>query len=87
MQQQVTDAGTYAHRYLTDVVGVTGPVAAQYEQGLIIKRDLDWVAPPPPKPSRPHRQAHAHRDPRSRCARARRAHNQARAKPWALGGL
>ena len=43
MQQQVTDAGTYAHRYLTDVVGVTGPVAAQYEQGLIINRDLDWV--------------------------------------------
>jgi putative drug exporter of the RND superfamily len=43
MQQQVTDAGTYAQRYLTDVVGVTGPVAAQYEQGLIINRDLDWV--------------------------------------------
>jgi putative drug exporter of the RND superfamily len=43
MQQQVTDAGTYAHRSLTDVVGVTGPVAAQYEQGLIINRDLDWV--------------------------------------------
>ena len=30
-------------RYLADVVGVTGPVAAQYEQGLIIDRDLDWV--------------------------------------------
>ena len=43
MQQQVTDAGMYAHRSLTDVVGVTGPVAAQYEQGLIINRDLDWV--------------------------------------------
>src|SRR5277367_1387953 len=34
MQQQVADAGTYARRSLTDVVGVTGPVAAQYEQGL-----------------------------------------------------
>ena len=43
MQQQVPDAGTYAHRYLADVVGVTGPVAAQYEQGLIIDRDLGWV--------------------------------------------
>jgi RND superfamily putative drug exporter len=43
LQQQVTDAGTYAQRYLTDVVGVTGPVAAQYEQGLIINRDLEWV--------------------------------------------
>jgi RND superfamily putative drug exporter len=43
MQQQVTDAGTYAGRSLTDVVGVTGPVAAQYEQGLIIDRDLGWV--------------------------------------------
>jgi RND superfamily putative drug exporter len=43
MQQQVTDASTYAQRNLTDVVGVTGPVAAQYEQGLIINRDLAWV--------------------------------------------
>ncbi len=43
MQQQVSDAGTYAHRYLADVVGVTGPVAAQYEQGLIIDHDLVWV--------------------------------------------
>jgi RND superfamily putative drug exporter len=43
MQQQVADAGTYAHRYLPDVIGVTGPVAAQYEQGLIIDRDLGWV--------------------------------------------
>jgi putative drug exporter of the RND superfamily len=43
MEQQVADAATYAHRYLTDVVGVTGPVAAQYEQGLIINRDLGWV--------------------------------------------
>ena len=43
MEQQVSDAGTYAQRYLTHVVGVTGPVAAQYEQGLIIDRDLGWV--------------------------------------------
>ena len=43
MQQQVSAAGTYAHRYLADVVGVTGPVAAQYEQGLIIDSDLGWV--------------------------------------------
>jgi putative drug exporter of the RND superfamily len=43
MQQQVSDADLYAHRYLADVVGVTGPVAAQYEQGLIINRDLVWV--------------------------------------------
>jgi RND superfamily putative drug exporter len=42
MQQQVADAATYT-RDLTDVVGVTGPVAAQYEQGLIINRDLAWV--------------------------------------------
>jgi putative drug exporter of the RND superfamily len=43
LQQQVEDANAYAQRYLTDVVGVTGPVAAQYEQGLIIDRDLAWV--------------------------------------------
>jgi putative drug exporter of the RND superfamily len=43
MEQQVSDAYTYAHRYLAYVVGVTGPVAAQYEQGLIIDRDLGWV--------------------------------------------
>ena len=43
MQQQVSDAQAYAHRHLADVVGVTGPVAAQYEQGLIIDRDLAWV--------------------------------------------
>jgi putative drug exporter of the RND superfamily len=43
MEQQVSDAALYAHRYLGDVVGVTGPVAAQYEQGLIINRDLVWV--------------------------------------------
>jgi putative drug exporter of the RND superfamily len=42
-QQQVADANTYAHRYLADVVGVTGPVAAEYQQGLIIDRDLGWV--------------------------------------------
>jgi RND superfamily putative drug exporter len=42
-QQQLADAALYGHRYLTDVVGVTGPVAAQYEQGLIINRDLVWV--------------------------------------------
>jgi len=43
MRQQVTDANAYARQELTDVVGVTGPVAAQYEQGLIINRDLAWV--------------------------------------------
>ena len=43
MQQQVSDAETYAHLDLSDVVGVTGPVAAQYEQGLIIDHDLIWV--------------------------------------------
>jgi RND superfamily putative drug exporter len=43
MQQQVSDARAYAARYLTHVVGVTGPVAAEYEQGVIIGRDLGWV--------------------------------------------
>jgi putative drug exporter of the RND superfamily len=43
LDQQVADARAYAARYLTHVVGVTGPVAAQYEQGLIINRDLGWV--------------------------------------------
>ena len=43
MQQQVLDARAYAARYLTHVVGVTGPVAAEYEQGVIIGRDLGWV--------------------------------------------
>jgi RND superfamily putative drug exporter len=43
MEQQVADADTYAHRYLADVIGVTGPVAAQYAQGSIINRDLLWV--------------------------------------------
>jgi RND superfamily putative drug exporter len=42
-EQQVSDARAYAARYLTHVVGVTGPVAAQYEQGQIIDRDLPWV--------------------------------------------
>ena len=41
--QQVADARAYAARYLTHVVGVTGPVAAQYEQGQIIDGDLPWV--------------------------------------------
>ena len=39
----MADARAYAARYLTQVVGVTGPVAAQYEQGQIINRDLGWV--------------------------------------------
>ena len=43
LDQQVADARAYAARYLTHVVGVTGPVAAQYEQGQIINRDLGWV--------------------------------------------
>ena len=43
LEQQVSDARAYAARYLTYVTGVTGPVAAQYEQGLIINRDLPWV--------------------------------------------
>jgi putative drug exporter of the RND superfamily len=42
LRQQVTDAGTYARR-LTNVVGVTGAAAAQYEQGQIINNDLPWV--------------------------------------------
>jgi len=41
--QQVSDARAYAARYLTHVVGVTGPLAAQYEQGQIINSDLPWV--------------------------------------------
>ena len=43
LDQQVAGARAYAARYLTHVVGVTGPVAAQYEQGQIINRDLGWV--------------------------------------------
>jgi len=43
LEQQVSDARAYAARHLTHVVGVTGPVAAQYEQGQIIDRDLPWV--------------------------------------------
>ncbi len=42
-QQQVSGARAYAGRYLTHVAGVTGPVAAQYEQELIISGDLGWV--------------------------------------------
>ena len=41
--EQVSAARAYAGRYLTHVVGVTGPVAAEYEQGQIIGRDLGWV--------------------------------------------
>ena len=43
LDQQVGDARAYAVRHLTHVVGVTGPLAAQYEQGQIINRDLGWV--------------------------------------------
>jgi putative drug exporter of the RND superfamily len=43
LERQVSDARAYAARYLTHVAGVTGPVAAQYEQGQIIDRDLPWV--------------------------------------------
>jgi RND superfamily putative drug exporter len=43
LKQQVSGARAYAGRYLTHVVGVTGPVAAEYEQGVIIGRDLAWV--------------------------------------------
>ena len=39
----MSDARAYAGRYLTHVVGVTGPVAAEYEQDLIITGDLGWV--------------------------------------------
>jgi putative drug exporter of the RND superfamily len=42
-QQQVSAARVYAGRYLTHVIGVTGPVAAEYEQDLIITGDLGWV--------------------------------------------
>jgi putative drug exporter of the RND superfamily len=44
---QVAGAQAYVHSYLSqpgdDVVGVTGPVPAEYAQGLIIQRDLFWV--------------------------------------------
>ena len=43
MEQQVADAHAYAGLYLTHVVGVTGPVAAQDEQESIISGDLGWV--------------------------------------------
>ncbi len=44
---QMAGAQAYVHWYLSqpgdDVVGVTGPVPAEYAQGLIIQRDLFWV--------------------------------------------
>ena len=44
---QMAGAQAYAHWFLSqpgdDVVGVTGPVPAEYTQGLIIQRDLFWV--------------------------------------------
>jgi len=44
---QMAGAQAYVHWYLSqpgdDVVGVTGPVPAEYTQGLIIQRDLFWV--------------------------------------------
>jgi putative drug exporter of the RND superfamily len=43
MDQQVSAARAYAGRYLTHVVGVTGPVAAQSEQEGIIASRLPWV--------------------------------------------
>jgi putative drug exporter of the RND superfamily len=45
--QQTADANEYAHWYLNQpadhVIGVTGPVPAEYEQSQIIQRDLWWV--------------------------------------------
>jgi putative drug exporter of the RND superfamily len=43
MDQQVAAARQYASRYLTDVVGVTGPLAAQSAQSSIIASRLPWV--------------------------------------------
>ncbi len=44
---QMAGAQAYVHWYLSqpgdDVVGITGPVPAEYTQGLIIQRDLFWV--------------------------------------------
>jgi putative drug exporter of the RND superfamily len=44
---QVAGAQAYVHWFLSrpgdDVVGVTGPVPAEYAQGQIIQRDLPWV--------------------------------------------
>jgi len=44
---QMAGAQAYVHWFLSqpgdDVVGVTGPVPAEYTQGLIIQRDLFWV--------------------------------------------
>jgi putative drug exporter of the RND superfamily len=45
--QQTADANEYAHWYLNQpadhVIGVTGPIPAEYEQSQIIQRDLWWV--------------------------------------------
>ena len=44
---QMAGAQAYVHWYLSqpgdDVIGITGPLPAEYEQGLIIQRDLFWV--------------------------------------------
>src|SRR5579862_9044365 len=44
---QMAGAQAYVHWYLSqpgdDVVGITGPIPAEYTQGLIIQRDLFWV--------------------------------------------
>jgi RND superfamily putative drug exporter len=44
---QMAGAQAYVHWFLSqpgdDVVGVTGPLPAEYAQGLIIQRDLFWV--------------------------------------------
>ncbi len=47
MAGQVAGGEAYAHRYAgaprDHLVGVTGPIPARYEQGLIIRRYLPWV--------------------------------------------
>jgi RND superfamily putative drug exporter len=43
MDQQVAAARQYASRYLTHVVGITGPLAAQSAQSSIIASRLPWV--------------------------------------------
>ena len=44
---QTAGAGAYVHWFLNrpadDVVGVTGPVPAEYDQSQIIGKDLEWV--------------------------------------------
>ena len=44
---QTAGANAYVHWYLNrpgdDVAGVTGPVPAEYDQGQIIAKDLQWV--------------------------------------------